>query len=226
MDRGLRGITSGDRSRPVMDHNQRWIASGDGSRQDMDRDWIWMDDMRWMTGDGSQEMDHERRMTVNLLPFHEDIEAIRSYTLLEISYYDFKLRSYHRARICRHTVFQRHSSNEYDAKHYSEHYFEHYSEIPNHAPTCPSSNAEYDPESDPESQLQCRYRTSRTRLIFGGATIFKEGDDSAGFATTLNANNYRTGSAGMKHHETHSPIEKASNGEKCTQRIDGKRTYR
>jgi len=65
--------------------------------------------------------------------------------------------------------------------------------------------------------LQCRYRTSLTRLIFGGATIFKEGDDSAGFATTLNANNYRTGSAGTKHHETHSPIEKAGSG-KCTWR--------
>ena len=79
---------------------------------------------------------------------------------------------------------------------------------------------------DPESQLQYRYHTSRTRLIFGGATIFKEGDDSAGFGTTVNANNYRTGNAGMKHHETHSPIAKASNGEKCTQRSNGKRIYR
>jgi len=91
---------------------------------------------------------------------------------------------------------------------------------------CPSSNAEYDPESDPETQLQCRYRTSRTRLIFGGAAILKEGDDSAGFATTLKANNYRTGSAGMQHCETHSPIEKASNGEQCTKGSDGKHTYR
>jgi hypothetical protein len=41
------------------------------------------------------------------------------------------------------------------------------------------------------------------RLIFGGATIFKEGDDRAGFATTLNANNYHTRSAGIKHYETH-----------------------
>ena len=59
-----------------------------------------------------------------------------------------------------------------------------------------------------------------------GATIFKEGDNSAGFASTLTANNYCTGSAGTKHHDTHSPIEKASNGEKCTQGSDGKRTYR
>jgi len=57
---------------------------------------------------------------------------------------------------------------------------------------------------------------SRTRLISGGATIFKEGDDSAGIATTPTAN-YRTGSAGTKHRETHSPIEKAGSG-KCTWR--------
>jgi hypothetical protein len=62
-----------------------------------------------------------------------------------------KLQSYNRAQICRHTVFQRHGSTEYDANHYSEHYSEHHSEIRNHAPTCPSSNAEYDPESDLES---------------------------------------------------------------------------
>jgi len=37
-------------------------------------------------------------MTINLLPFHADIEVIRSYTPLEITYYDFKLRSYNRAQ--------------------------------------------------------------------------------------------------------------------------------
>jgi hypothetical protein len=30
-------------------------------------------------------MDHGRRMTINLLPFHEDIEVMRSFTLLEIT---------------------------------------------------------------------------------------------------------------------------------------------
>ena len=95
-----------------------------------------------MTGDGSQEMDHGRRMTINLLPFYEDIEVMRSYTLLEITYFDFKLRSYNRARICKHTMYRRHGSTEYDTEHYSEHY----SEIPNHAPTCPNFNAKYDPE--------------------------------------------------------------------------------
>jgi len=44
-----------------------------------------------MTGDGSREMDHGRRMAINLLAFYEDIEVIRSYTLLEITYHDFKL---------------------------------------------------------------------------------------------------------------------------------------
>jgi len=53
--------------------------------------------------------------------------------------------------------------------------------------------------------------------------IFKEGDDSAGFATILTTSNYRTGNAGTKHRETHSPIEKAGSG-MCTQRSDGKHT--
>jgi len=81
-----------------------------------------------MTGDVSQETDHGRRMTINLLS-------------------DMKLRSYNRARICRHTMYRRHGSTEYDTEHYSGHH----SEIPNYAATCPSFNAEYDPESDPES---------------------------------------------------------------------------
>jgi hypothetical protein len=54
---------------------------------------------------------------------------------------------------------------------------------------------------------------------------FKEGDESAGLTTTLTANNYRTGSAEMKHYETHSP-KKVSNGDKCSERSDGKYTYR
>jgi hypothetical protein len=79
-----------------LDHSRRWIAAGNGSRQEMDRGpkWIaagdgsrpeWHCGRRWMTGDGSQEMDHGRRMTMNLLPFYEDIQAMRSYTILEIT---------------------------------------------------------------------------------------------------------------------------------------------
>jgi len=53
-----------------------------------------VDDRRWMTGDRSQEMEHGRRMTINLLPFYEDIAVMRSYTIVEITNFDFKVRSY------------------------------------------------------------------------------------------------------------------------------------
>jgi hypothetical protein len=90
-------------------------------------------------------------MTINLLPFYEDIEVMRSYTLLEITYFDFKLRSYNRAQICRYAMYcQRYGSTKYDTEFYSEPYSEHYSNIPNSAATCPSYNAEYDPVSDCE----------------------------------------------------------------------------
>ena len=177
--------------------------------------WLEVDDRRWIMGDRWQSISFSIRRYWDYAKLYPSRD-----------HFGLKLRSYNRAQIRRHTVFQWHGSTEYEPKHFSEHYSEHYSEILNHAPTCLSSNAVYDPESDPELQQQCRYRTSRTRLIFGGATIFKEGDDSAGFATTLPLNNYRTGSTGTTHRETHSPIEKASNGEKCTRRSDAKHTYR
>jgi hypothetical protein len=44
-----------------------------------------MDGMRSMTRDGSQEMEHRRRITINVLPFDEDIEAMLSVTLYEIT---------------------------------------------------------------------------------------------------------------------------------------------
>jgi len=92
-----------------------------------------------MTEDGSQKMDHGRRMTINLFPFYEDIEVKRSYTILEITHFDLKLRCCNRAQRCRYTMYCRwYGSREYDTDHYSEHY----SEIPNYAATCPSSNAE------------------------------------------------------------------------------------
>jgi hypothetical protein len=125
-----------DGSGPEMDRRMIRIAPGYG----------WMtevDDRRWMTGDGPKEMDHGRRMAINPLPLSEDIAVMRSYTIVEITYFDFKLRSCNGAQICRHTMYRRHCSTEYDT--------EHYSEISNYAATCPSSNAEYDPESDPES---------------------------------------------------------------------------
>jgi hypothetical protein len=85
-----------------------------------------VDDQRWMTGDGSQETDHGRRLTINLLS-------------------DMNLRSNNRARICRHTMYRRHGSTKYDTEHYSGHY----SEIPNYAATCESFNANTIPNQIP-----------------------------------------------------------------------------
>ena len=216
-----------------MDHNCKWTTAdgdrgwmtGDGSHPEMVLARIWIETgYGRMTGDGSQEMDDGRRMAINPLPCYEDIEVMRSYTILEIT----TLISSYEVTI-KHGFAGWQCPNSMDPpsmmRSITQHYLEHYSEIPNHGPTCPSSNAEYDSHSDPELQQQCRYCTSRTRLMSGGASIFKEGDDGAVFATTLPVN-YRTGSAGTKHRETHWTIEKASNSEQCTQRCDGKHTYR
>jgi hypothetical protein len=89
-----------------------------------------------MIGDGSLEMNLGRRLTINLIPIYEDIEVFRSYTLLKITYFDFKLPSYNRAQICRHTMFRRVRFTQGDTEHYSGNY----SEIPNYASTCPSYN--------------------------------------------------------------------------------------
>jgi len=83
-----------------------------------------MDDQRWMTGDGSQEMDHWRRMATNPVPFYEDIEVFAKLYDSRDHDFDFKLRSYTGTQICRHTMYWRHSSTEYDTEHYSEHYSE------------------------------------------------------------------------------------------------------
>jgi hypothetical protein len=112
-----------------------------------------------MTGDGPKEMDHGWRMAINPLPFYEDIVVMRSYTIVEITNFDFELRSYTATQICRHAMYQRHSSTEYNTDHYSEHY----SEILNYAATCPSSNAEYDPDS--ASVLQSHTATSHHEAL-------------------------------------------------------------
>jgi len=54
--------------------------------------------------------------------------------------------------------------------------------------------------------------------------MFKEGEHSASIATTPTRHNFHTGSAGIKQHERHSPIEKASNSGKCSQRSNHKHT--
>jgi hypothetical protein len=132
-----------------------------------------VDDRRWISGDGSWETGD------NQSPSYMKMMRLCGVIPFSRSRLDFKLRSFNGTQIYMYTMYRRHGSTKYDTEHYSEHY----SEIPNHAPTCPSSNAEYNPESDPELQQQCRYRPSRTRLIFGGATICKEGDDCTGIKT-------------------------------------------
>jgi len=100
MDRGRKWIAVGDGSRPERHCGRRWMT-GDGSCAEMDCSTICITTgYGWMTGGGWQEMDDRGQMTINLFLY-------------------MKLRSYNRARICRHTVFQRHGSTEYDAKHYS-----------------------------------------------------------------------------------------------------------
>jgi len=76
-DRSWTLIAASDALRPEMDPSQRWMTS-DGPSHEMDhgrrwiaavidRDRIWMDDWRWMTGVGSQEMDDGRQMTIGLI---------------------------------------------------------------------------------------------------------------------------------------------------------------
>jgi len=99
-----------------------------------------------MTGDGSQEMEHGRRMTLDLLAFYEDIEVIRHYTIPEITTLipDYKVtieRTYSDIRYTGGMVPPR--------------------TIPSTIPSifqrypiqqrCPSYNAEYDPGLDPDS---------------------------------------------------------------------------
>jgi len=202
--------------------DKRWTPSGDGSRPDMDRDRIWMDDLggwqemddrRWISGDGSLETDDNRSLSyVKILRLCEVIRFSRSrlwfqatklQSSADIQTYDVPAAWLHRVRY--RALFRALFRD---------------TELCSYTPEFPCRIRSR------VTQLQCRYRTSwsRTILVFGGATIFNEGDDSAGTTTTPTANNYRTGSAGTKHRETHSPIEKASSG-MCTQGSDGKRTY-
>ena len=52
-------------------------------------------------------------------------------------------------------------------------------------------------------------RTKPNEISRQWSNDFQEGDDRTGIKTST-ANNYRTGSAGRKHREIHSSIEKAS----------------
>jgi len=150
-------ITAGDRWRPERNCGQRsmtrdvlfWEMNSGMILIAMDHGWMTeLDDRRRMTGDGSQEIDHGGWITIIPLPFHDDLEVIRSYTILEITHFDFEVQCCNQAQRCRYMMdWWRSGSSKYDTNHYSEHY----SEISNNAATCPSANAKYDPKSDHES---------------------------------------------------------------------------
>jgi hypothetical protein len=74
-----------------------------------------MNDRRWPSG-----VDYGRRIVINLLPFYEDIAVMRSYTIVEITYFDFKLRSFNGTQIYMYTIYRRYGSTEYDTEYYSE----------------------------------------------------------------------------------------------------------
>ena len=83
---GTNRITAGDGLRTDRECGRRCMIR-DGSRPEMDRDQIWMD--------------HERRMTINLVSY-------------------MKLQGSNWAQNGRHTLFRRHRSTKYDSKHYPE----------------------------------------------------------------------------------------------------------
>jgi len=132
-----------------MDHVRRWIAAGYGSWPDMDRDRIWMDDRRWIMGDGWQSISFPFMKIFRLcevIPFSKSwlwIQSTKFQWNPDMHVYDVPAAWLHRVRY--HNIQTTTQSTT-----------QHYSEIPNYAATYPSSNAKYDPESDPESQLQCR----------------------------------------------------------------------
>lgn len=108
--------------------DKRWILLEDGSWAEMDCKWMWTDGCRMVTGDGSQELHHGRCIIINHHPSYDDMSAKQSCTLIEITHFEFKLRIYNQSKLCKNLGFQRHGSNVYDAKHYSEHCSEHYSD--------------------------------------------------------------------------------------------------
>jgi hypothetical protein len=65
MDRRRRRIVAREALRAEMD-DKRWIPSGDESSPDVDRDRLWIDDRRWITGDGWQSMPFPCMMILRL----------------------------------------------------------------------------------------------------------------------------------------------------------------
>jgi len=194
--------------------SRRYIAAGDGLWQDVDRDRMWTMDRRLISGDGPRETDYNRSLAsmkvsrlCGIIQFSRSGLWFRTKNFLWNGdmhvYNELPAVWFHRVRY--RALFRNGESNSY---------------MPELQWRVQSRIRSRLSLGDPKLQVQHRYRTSRSRFGSGGAMIFKDGDDSAGIATTPTTNNYRTGSAGKKHCDTHSPIEKAGSG-KCTQRSDG-----
>ena len=145
-----------------------------------------MDLRRWITGDGWQSIPFPSMTILRLcevIPFSKSLTLISSYGVaIERRYADIRCTG---AMAPPSTIP---STIESTIQRYRIMQLQARVSTPN---TIPNQSR--------VTQVQCKYRTSRTRFVFAGATIFKEGDDSAGIATTPTANNYHTGSAGTKH---------------------------
>jgi len=214
-------ITAVEISRPEMDRGRRWLTTDGLVRRYIaawyrwrpDRDgWPW-----WMTGDGWQWTSFPFMKILRLcevIPLSRSLTLISSYKVtIERRYGDIRCTGGMAPPSTIPSTIQRYWIMHLHARVL----------MPNMIPNGISTQ----PRWCRVTKLQCRFRTSwsRTRFVFGGAMILKEGDDSAGIATTPTTNNYRTGSAGTKH-ETHSPMEKASSvkcmwrrSNNCTPRI-------
>lgn len=178
----------------------------------MDR-WLEVVGRGAISGNGSREADG------NHFPFqYDNIEVMRSYTLLKITSFDYNLWSYNQAQICRYMMY----CGQYGS---TEHNSEHYSEILKNAARCPSFNAEYDPECDLNSSLVILSHKDPMPIVhiskaYAISVLWHKdrnwADNSAGITTTTTSN-YRTWCAGMRHCEMRSPHLKADSGN-CTRR--------
>jgi hypothetical protein len=72
-----------------------------------------------MTGDGSQEMDHGRQMTIGLFSIRSYCGYVKLYDSRDYNF-GFELQISYGTEICMYTMYRRHGFTEYDTEHYSE----------------------------------------------------------------------------------------------------------
>ena len=130
-------------------------------------------------------MDHGKRMTFNLLSY-EDSEVVWSYSLHEITFFGFKLRSYNPVQICRYRMSCRWDgeSNSYMPKLQSR--MRTWLSLGNH-------------------EIHGYYR-----LVIGGGMTYNMGLTVPQSKITLPASNHYSGSAGRKHLGAHLPVQNRS----------------